>query len=205
MTATVFQIEEGEFGLKVVDKTEVGYLDTWQAPGGATVDVVTLADYDTGAATWSCQVTSGALNATPNVTTVEVPATFCEAASSVPSPGQTSYTVDVSFLQDPNIVAGLNRFLFENDTLECYFYLGLNGGEPPKVIGRCRAVSGTIGGAARATLTADVSLPVSRKPDIEFGDTAASIVIGGDGTVTTPATTAATSSKTSKVTASAGV
>jgi len=203
--ATIFQIEDGEFGLALVDKNDVGYLDSWQAPTGKSVDQVTLADYDTGAASWSCQVTSGALNATPNVTTVEVPATFCEAASSVPSPGQTSFTIDVSFLQDPDVVAGLNRFLFENDTKECYFYLGLDDSNPPRVIGRCRAVSGTIGGAARTSLTADVSLPVSRKPDIEFGTATASIVIPGDGSAPVTPAVATASKSPSKATASAGV
>jgi len=202
--ATVFQIEQGEFGLKVVDKAEVGYLDSWQAPTGKTVDTVALTDYDTGAATWSCQVTSGALTATPNVTTTEVPATFCEAAQSIPQPAQTSFSVDVSALQDVNVMAGLNRFLFENDTDECYFYLGLDDGNPPRVIGRCRAVAGAIGGAARTSLTFDVSLPVSRKPDIEFGDSASSIIVAGDGTVSTPAAARAASKKVAATAASAG-
>ena len=45
----------------------------------------------------------------------------------VPQPGITSYSLDGEFLQDPNVMTGLSRFLFENDTEEAYFFLGLNG------------------------------------------------------------------------------
>jgi len=189
MSSVIFQIESGTFRLKVVDKAEAGYSDTWQAPGGKTVDVVTAADYDAGSAAWGCQATSGALVAAPNVTTVEVPATFCEPAQSVPQPATTSYTLDMTFLQDPNVVQGINRFLFEHDTEEAYFFYGLDGDNPPKMIGRLRLIAGTIGGAARTTLTFDVSLPLSRKPDVEFGDaTSSEVVEGGGATAATGAT-----------------
>ena len=46
MSRTIFQIEEGQLGLKVVDRAAVGYADTWQSPGGIAVDTVTLAAYD---------------------------------------------------------------------------------------------------------------------------------------------------------------
>lgn len=180
--AVVFQIEDGEFGLSIVDKAAVGYLDSWQAPAGKAVDAVALADYEAGAVAWTCQVTSGALTAAPNTTTVDIPATFCNAAKSTPQPGETSYSLDMSFLQDPNVAAGLNRFLFENDTKEAFAYLGLDGANPPKMIGRVKLVAGTIGGGARVILTADTSLPLVRKPDIEFGDATTSEVVKGDGT-----------------------
>lgn len=185
--AVVFQIEDGQFALKVVDKAAVGYLDSWQAPGGKTAETAMLADYDVSSATFMCQVTSGALSASPDTTTVDVPATFCNPGKTIPTPGQTSYSLDLSFLQDPNIAAGLSRYLFENDTAEAYFLLGLDGVNPPKAIGRVRLVAGTVGGDARSTLTADASLPLSRKPDIAFGDANDSVIIAGDGTVT-PAT-----------------
>jgi hypothetical protein len=178
----VFQIENGEFGLALVDKQAVGYLESWQAPTGKTVDLVTLADYGTAAAGWTCQMTSGALVATPNSTTIDIPATFCSPAKSTPQPGETSYSLDMTFLQDPNVAQGLNRFLFENDTLEAYAYFGLDDSNPPRMIGRVKLVAGTIGGGARTVLTADTSLPLVRKPDIEFGDATTSDIVTGAGT-----------------------
>lgn len=170
--AVVFQIELGTIALSVVDTAEALYEDTWQAPGGADVSTATLADYEAGSASWTCQTTSGALTASQDTTTTDVPATFCQPAKSIPQPAETSYSLDLTFLQDPNIAAGLSAFLFEHDTEEAYVLFGLadnTGTLPPKMIGRVRLVSGTIGGAARTTLTSDVSLPLSRKPQIMFG------------------------------------
>lgn len=186
----IFSIEQGEFGLALIDTAAVGYLDTWQAPGGKSVDVVALADYDTGSAAWTCQNTAGALTASPNSTTQDIPATFCSPARSVPQPGETSYSVDISFLQDPVVAAGLSAYLYENDTLEAYIYFGLDGGDPPRMIGRVRLAAGTIGGEARSTLTADVSLPLVRRPDIEFGDATTSRIVLGAGTGGAPLTVA---------------
>jgi hypothetical protein len=169
--ASIFQIEQGEFALTRVDKTVPGYSELWQAPGGKDVMTVTLADYtDAVGLGWVCQVTSGALTPEPSTTTSDVPATFCSPARTTPTPGETGYTLDASFLQDPHIRQGLSRYLFENDTLEAYFLLGLDGINPPKAIGRVRIQAGAIGGEARTTLTTDISLPLSRKPQIAFGD-----------------------------------
>jgi len=181
--AIVFQITDGQFGLKVVDKAAVGYLESWQAPSGKTVDTVTLADYDPSSATFQCQVSSGALTATADTTTVDVPATWCQPAQSIPQPGLSSWALELSMLQDPNVAAGLSRFLFEHDTAECYFYLGFDDAQPPRAIGRVRVASATIGGAARTVLTADVTMPLSRKPDVEFGNATTSQVVNGDGTL----------------------
>ena len=127
-----------------------------------------------------CQTTSGALTAAQDTTTVDVPATFCQPARTIPQPAETSYSLDLSFLQDPNIAAGLSAYLFEHDTEEAYVLFGMSdntGTLPPKMIGRVRLVSGTIGGAARADLTADVSLPLTRKPQIMFGTGATTSII----------------------------
>lgn len=184
--AVIFQIEDGEFGLAVVDTGAVGYVDSWQAPAGKTVDTVALADYYTGSAAWTCQVTSGSLVANPSTTTTSTAATFCDPATETPAPGETGFDLAISFLQDITIVTGLNRFLFEHDADEVYWYLGFNGANPPRAIGRCRAQSGTIGGDARTSLSADLTLPCSRKPDIEFGLVeASSVVVQGDGTIVT--------------------
>lgn len=173
--AVVFQIEQGVLAFSVVDTTEVGYSDDWQAPGGATVDTAVLADYEAASASWQCQATAGALNATQDTTTSDVPATFCQAASSIPTPAATTFALALSFLQDPNVAAGLSAFLFEHDTEQAYVLFGMAGTgaadavNPPKMIGRVRLLAGTIGGAARTTLTADVTFPLVRKPQIQFG------------------------------------
>lgn len=182
--ATIFQIESGTIAFELVDRSAVGYADSWRAPGGATVDTVTLADYETDSAGWTCQTTSGALTATQDTTTVDVPATFCSPAQTIPQPAQTSYSLDLSFLQDPNVAVGLSAFLFEHDTEEAYVYFGMNSEDPPKLIGRVRLVAGTIGGPARSTLTADVSLALTGKPQIMFGTVADSAIIPPNGGAT---------------------
>jgi len=163
MTRHVFQIEQGVFGLTMTD------------PGYDSADLADIADYSD----FGCQITSGALNASPNVTQIDVPASWCEPATSTPSVGVTSYTLDVTFLQDPDVVAGISRFLFENDTRLAYFMMGLDGGDPPRAIGTCRVVAGSFGGEGRVTLTATVSLPVDGKPSIEFGNATDSETVGG--------------------------
>lgn len=170
--AVIFQIEQGTIAFSVVDTSEANYDASWLAPGGATVDTAALDDYDTGSASWSCQTTSGALTASQDTTTVDVPATFCQPARTIPQPASTSYSLDLTFLQDPNVAAGLSAFLFEHDTEEAYVLFAMTSSDvlgPPKMIGRVRLVAGTIGGAARTTLTADVSLPLVSKPQIQFG------------------------------------
>lgn len=178
----VFMIEQGEVGLSVVDTAEVGYTDAWQAPGGKTVAAVALADYETASAAWSCQTTSGALTPAANTTTSDIPATFCTPAKSVPTPGETGFSLDLTFLQDVNVSTGLSAFLYANDTKEAYAYFGMNSGEPPRMIGRVRLSAGLVGGDARTTLVATVSLPLVRRPDIEFGDATTSVIVPGSDT-----------------------
>ena len=178
MPATIFQIESGIVVFTLVDPLDTGYLTTWQAPNGATAETAVLADYDPDADSWSCQITSGMLSASANQNDVTVPATFCQPSSVVPQPGETSYSLDVEFLQDVNVSTGLSKYLFENDTAEAYFLLGLNGEtDPPRAIGRVRLLAGAFGGPARENLTATVSLPCSRKPSISFGDGTTSIIV----------------------------
>jgi hypothetical protein len=182
VSSVIFKIEEGVFALTLVDPAAVGYLPEWQTPGGIAVDAITLAAYTTTDGNdLSCQVTSGALNASPNTTTDTTPATFCGPEVNTTSVGVTNYNVDATVLQDPNIAAGVSAYLFEHDTKEAYFLLGLDGTNPPKAVGRCRIVAGAFGGDARVTLTATISLPVVRKPDIEFGNSTTSRVVLGSG------------------------
>jgi hypothetical protein len=187
-----FQIENGVLALALVDTTEPGYSDSWNAPGGATVDTVTEGDYDASSVTWKCQVTSGTLTPSADTTTVDVPATFCVAGRTIPTPGQTSYTLDAEFLQDVTVKAGLSRFLFEHDTEQAYFLLGLNGDDPPKAIGRVRVQAGAFGGAARTNLTATVSLPLIQRPQIDFGTAGDSEAVPPSGPVAASGATAGT-------------
>jgi len=191
MSSHVFKIETGVLAL-----TPVGDSDdpAWQTPGGVDIATVTLADYTTASGIeFSCQVTSGALNASANTTDDTTPATFCGPEVTETTVGVTSYTLDATILQDPDVAQGISAWLFEHDTESAYFMLGLDGENPPKAVGIVRAVAGAIGGDARVTLTADLSLPVSRKPDVMFGNaTTSRIVYGGGGAVKATQFTAGT-------------
>ena len=188
--ADIFRIEGGTFSLLLVDTAAVGYLPEWQTPGGIEVDTITPAAY-AGAAgsgiSFECQTTSAALVASANTTDDTTPATMCQPETTTTSVGVTSYSLDATVLQDPHISDGISAYLFEHDTKQAYFYLGLADADaPPKAVGVVRLVAGQIGGEVRVTLTADVSLPVERKPDLWVGNATTNRVIHGDGsTVTT--------------------
>jgi len=188
MASNVFKIENGVLALSLVDTAAVGYLESWQTPGGIPVNTVTLADY-TGAALdgsdLSCQTTSAALTASPNTTTDTTPATFCGPEVTTTAVGVTSYALDSTVLQDPHFDA-VTAYLFEHDTKEAYFYLGLAGdAAPPAAVGRARIVAGAFGGDARVTLTATLSLPVTRKPDLWVGSGTGRVIMG-DGSTPPP-------------------
>ena len=181
--ANIFKITNGVFSLKLVDRAASGYLDSWQAPAGKSVDVVTVADYQgAGGIAFECQTTSSALSASSNTSDDTTPATMCSPEITTTIVGVTSYTLDATVIQDPHISAGISAYLFEWDTREAFFYLGLGGDAvPPAAIGVCTISAGAIGGDARVTLTADISLPVSQKPDLWVGDTTTKRVILGGG------------------------
>ena len=162
MPTTVFKIEDGDFGLSITEPTNA-----------ADVTLATLADYDD----FRCQMTSGALEASPNLTTETIPATGCSAEQTITTVGVTSYNLVLGHLQDPQVAAGLTRFLFEHDTELAYFYFGMDGDNPPKAIGQLRVVAATIGGPMRTTLQASVTMPLEAKPSIEFGDDVTSAVV----------------------------
>lgn len=190
MPATIFKIEQGHFGLSLTEPT----------PATPICDQ-TIVAFPPG---FSCQITDGALNASPNVTDETIPATWCQPEQTVPQVGETSYTLDLTFLQDPQVAAGLSRFLFENDAEEAWFFVGLDGDDPPKATGKVRLVAGTFGGPARTTLTATVSLPVVGKPSICFGDaTDSEPVVPAAAVAAEPVAAAAKSTTTSTSTAAA--
>jgi hypothetical protein len=188
--ANIFRIENGKLFLTLVPE---GDDTSWQAPNGETVDTVTGADYtaDDGI-DFSCQVTSGALNASANTTQQTTPATFCSPESTRTAVGVTSYALDITGLQDANSdpANSISRYLFEHDTLLAYFMIGFDGLNPPKAIGKVRLIAGAIGGDARVDLTFTLSLPVETKPDIMFGNATVSEIVtgGGSGGAATGAT-----------------
>ena len=195
----IFQIEDGWLALVLVDTAAVGYADTWQTPGGVSVEDASITDYGSpgGVDDWACQVTKGEITASANANDVTVPATFCAPGSTVPQPGTTSFGLDVEFLQDPNVADGLSAYLFEFDTQEAYYALGLvEEGSPPTSVGRCRLIAGNFGGTARENLVSTLTLPVVRKPDNWYGDATAGKIVHGDGSpsTTTPSVSATSAS-----------
>jgi hypothetical protein len=152
--SNIFKIEQGRFGITLTDPA---ITDACAATASQFTD-------------YTCQITSGALNASPNVSDETVPATWCDPEQTLPLVGATSYELAIAYLQDPNIVAGLSRFLFENDSQIAWVYMGLDGDDPPKAVAKVRLVSGAIGGEGRTTLTAEATFPCDGKPTVCFGD-----------------------------------
>jgi hypothetical protein len=184
----IFKIQDGQLGLAVVDRQVSGYSDTWRAPGGAQVDEVTLADYDAGSSTFMCQVTSAQITSSPSTTTEDIEATMCAPGKTIPILGESSFAIDIGALSDLNKVAGLQRFAFENDATECYVYVGFDGDNPPRAIGRVNMAALPIGGDMKVKLLGTVTWPYVFKPQIEFGDSTASVVIPTDTVAATGAT-----------------
>jgi hypothetical protein len=185
MDPAIFSIEDtGVVALSAVDKAAVGYSDTWQAPAGKTAITAVLADYVDAESGWSCQITSGKLTPAKQSTRRDRAATFCAPASSSVQVGQSTYALDVAFFQDAHVRDGLSAYLFAHDTEEAFFLLGADGANPPRAIGRVRLVAGGFGGEPRADLTDTVSLDVTRKPDIVFGQTGDTRLVTGAGVIT---------------------
>jgi hypothetical protein len=184
----IWQIEDGVLAFAVVDTAAVGYLPSWNAPGGVAVGEADIAAYDLGSAAWRCQVTAGTLTPTADTTEQTVPATFCVNGRTIPTPMQSTWTLDVEILQDPHAPSsagamGLAEFTYRNDAREVYFLLGLNGdGVPPQAVGRVRMSPTAFGGTARTPLTATASWPVSQWPDIAWGMTPPVAATAGAGT-----------------------
>lgn len=185
MDPTLVNVKDGTVALAVVDRAASGYSEAWQAPGGATAATAALADYIDGDS-FRCQITSGKLTPSKNVNRTDRAATFCSPASSTVQVGQTTYALDLTFFQDQTVRDGLSAFLYEYDTMEAFFLLGLGNGElaPPRAVGRVYIVAGGFGGEPQADLTDSISLDVVRKPDILFGATGSTRLVTGAGTRT---------------------
>lgn len=169
---TLIEIENGYFGLSLVDTGASGYTTAWQSPVGDTGDglgtvAATLADYEDTTSAWRCQITAGRVTTSPSTTTTTVKATFCEPAVERPTPGQSGYNLELDFYQDLTVVDSLSLWLFDHDVEQAYFYLGFDGDDPPKIVGVVRLAPGDLGGDARTPLEASVSLQIMTKPLIQ--------------------------------------
>jgi hypothetical protein len=202
MTApALFRIPIGEvggFGLALVDRAAVGFLETWQAPAGAELPAVTQAAYDAGSTTWQCQLTSCALTSAPNVTTDQRVGTFCAKPGETVTVGEETFTLELGAFQDPHVAAGFQAYLYENRGKEAYWYFSAEGPDgAPRAIGKCRLVSGPLGGETWTDLTFTLSLPVTVPPDIEFGSGSTTTIVKGDGTPPVALAAAGTSKRKS--------
>lgn len=173
-----FEITDGTFALALVDTEAEGYNDTWMAPSGLSLDVVTLASYEMPVgSSWYCQLTNGQIQARSSTTTRNRAATFCNPASTATTPVASSYTLQVEWAQDIHVSTGLSRFLFENDAQEAYFFLGLSGGSPPKAMGRVYLADGAFGGKPGEDLVSTSPMLLSRRPVKSFGDGDTSVIV----------------------------
>ena len=174
----------GVFGLELVDTAAVGYEDSWQAPDGKELPAVTIGDYEAKSTSWVCQVTSGALTPSSNLSTEDRAATFCKVAGQTTVVAEDTFVIDLETFQDAHVKDGLQAYLFANRTKEAYVYFGADSDNAPRMIGRVTLTSAAIGGAAHTDLTATISFPLKRAPDIEFGVAGVgnSTIVKGDGT-----------------------
>jgi len=202
-----FKIENGVIAFTPVDPAAVGYLDTWQTPGGAAIDTVTLAAYTDADAQWSCQVQTATIDASANNNDETVDATWCSPAKTIPNPGESSWAINGTYLQDVIDEDGLWQFLYLHDTEECFFYIGLAGeSSAPSAIGKCRVLGSTFGGAARTALTSTLGpLPVSQRFDAWIGQPGtAGVVIEGLSNTSRPGVPTAADAATAATASSSG-
>jgi hypothetical protein len=112
-----------------------------------------------------CQVTSAVVTASPNFNTI--PATGCAPAAQ--SPGQTSWALDLAWLQDWTVATGLSWFAFTNDGLEVWFELTPDSADATnKLTGNAFAVAGSYGGTFGdgSPAAATATWPLLDKPTV---------------------------------------
>ena len=176
---TYFRIEDGQFGLQVVDTAAIGYDPSWLAPAGKTATTAVIADYDVGSPTWSCQVTEMRMTATASTRTETVEDTICQAGRDVPNPQKSTWAVVLSLYQDANYVA-LQQFADEHDAELAYFFCAFDGINPPKAVGTLYlAPLPDLGGVARTNLKATVTWPVFASQRL-YGNTTTSAPVPED-------------------------
>lgn len=173
---TYFRIENGQFGLQIVDTAAVGYDPAWLAPGGKTAATAVIADYDTKSPSWSCQVTEMRMTATASTRTETIEDTICQAGREVANPQKATWAVVLSLYQDANYVA-LQQFADEHDAELAYFFAAFNGVDPPKAVGTLYlAPLPDLGGVARTNLKATAKWPVFASQRLYGSDTASEAV-----------------------------
>lgn len=118
-----------------------------------SVGVATAPDF-------TCQVTSLAIIANPNLQTV--PATFCQAESQ--APGSTGWQMDVTWLQDWDATTGMSDFMFDNDAMRMFFEVNPTDPAIKGMTGECWVVAGNYLGDAGVPLTASATFPLVAKP-----------------------------------------
>lgn len=176
---TYFRIENGQFGLSLVDTAAIGYDPSWLAPGGATVSEAVIADYDTKSPSWSCQITEMRMTATASTRTETIEDTICQAGREVANPQMATWAVVLALYQDANYVA-LQQFADEHDAQLAYFFCAFDGVNPPKAIGTLYlAPLPDLGGVARTNLKATVTWPVYASQRL-YGSAAASEAVPPD-------------------------
>jgi hypothetical protein len=121
----------------------------------AEIDPALLTDY-------GCQVTEARVTASANTT--DVPATFCEPASTINVP--SSFTLELNGLQDWGDADSFSEYLFVNDAEQVAFALFLDGETEPSASGIVSAAAGDFGGVAGEPLTFTASLPILGYPII---------------------------------------
>jgi len=112
-----------------------------------------------------CQVTSAVVTASPNFNTI--PSTGCAPASQ--SPGQTSWGLDLAWLQDWTVATGLSWFAFDNDGKQVWFELTPDSADAAnKLTGNAYAVAGSYGGTFGdgSAATATATWPLLDKPTV---------------------------------------
>jgi len=178
---TYFRIEDGQFGLQIVDTAAVGYDPAWLAPAGKTVETATIADYDTKSPSWSCQITEMRMTATASTRTETIEDTICQAGREVANPQKATWAVVLALYQDANYVA-LQQFADEHDAELAYFFCAFDGVNPPKAVGTLfLAPLPDLGGIARTNLKATATWPVYASQRL-YGNSTASEAVPADET-----------------------
>lgn len=177
MSKTIFKITDGKFGMALVGASDPA---TWQAPAGAVLPDVALADYDAATAAFACQVVTGVLNATENVTQEQLDGTWCDLPETQTIVGEDTFAVALDVYQDPTLAEGLTSWCYEHRGKRAYLYFGAGGDQvPPVAIGVVTVKSMGIGGG-RSAARSQVTFPFDRAPDIQFGTVDAWRVVFGD-------------------------
>lgn len=109
---------------------------------------------------YTCQTTSAAINANPNLQTV--PATFCSPESQAPA--TTGWELALTVLQDWGSTDSISDYLFDNDATRAFFLIQPNDPAIDGMTGECWIVASTYLGDAGVVLTATVTLPCIAKP-----------------------------------------